>query len=96
MICRAVFSTCTSSVDDVVVIAFRECWDTCMSAIPGELAKDRFGPVVPVHAPAYNIAPTMHFTDVDILTFTYRTDPGVIPSAVDGRPRRSPNWCPPP
>jgi acetoacetate decarboxylase len=49
-----------------------------MSSISGKLTKERFGPVVPVHASAYQIAPTMHFTDVDVLTFTYRTDPEVV------------------
>ncbi|MEW5809172.1 MAG: acetoacetate decarboxylase family protein [Actinomycetota bacterium] len=40
----------------------------------GLLTKDRFAPVVPMHAPAYHIAPAIDFGGVDMLTLTYLTD----------------------
>lgn len=40
----------------------------------GLLTKDRFAPVVPVHAPGYLRARTVDFNDVDMLSITYRTD----------------------
>ncbi|OUC75748.1 acetoacetate decarboxylase family protein [Gordonia lacunae] len=53
----------------------------------GMLTKDRFAPVAPVHAPAYRIAPTVDFGDVDMLTFTYRTEAAIaaeiVPEALE-------------
>jgi acetoacetate decarboxylase len=53
----------------------------------GLLSKNRFAPVVPVHAPAYLIAPTIDFGDVDMLTFSYRTDADtaaqIVPDALE-------------
>lgn len=53
----------------------------------GLLTKDRFAPVAPVHAPAYHIAPTIDFGDVDMLTFTYLTDAAsaaqIVPDALE-------------
>ena len=53
----------------------------------GLLTKDRFAPVVPVHAPTYLPAPTVDFGDVDMLSITYRTDFGaaaqIVPDALE-------------
>ena len=53
----------------------------------GLLSKDHFAPVVPVHAPAYLIAPAIDFGGVDMLTLTYRTDADtaahIVPDALE-------------
>jgi acetoacetate decarboxylase len=53
----------------------------------GLLTKERFAPVVPVHAPAYLPSPTVDFGDVDMLSFTYRTDfdtaAQIVPDALE-------------
>lgn len=53
----------------------------------GLLTKDRFAPVGPVHAPAYLIAPTIDFGDVDMLSITYLTDAdsaaSIVPDALE-------------
>ena len=53
----------------------------------GMLTKERFAPVVPVHAPSYLPAPTVDFGDVDMLTVTYRTDADraatIVPDALE-------------
>ena len=53
----------------------------------GLLTKDRFAPVVPVHAPGYLPARTVDFGDVDVLSITYRTDfdtaAQIVPDALE-------------